>query len=177
MALAVDDGARRKDAEGCRLLPMDASHLDAVHAIERVSQPIPWSRGMFADCLRAGYSGWVLLKTPPAQRSLQVDAFVISSLAMDEAHLLNVAVAPLARRRGWARLLLRHVLRQAAAAEARRLLLEVRASNRPAIALYADLGFAVLARRRDYYPLPGGGREDALLMACELEATTGGRAR
>ena len=168
MALAADDGTLAGEPARDRLLPMAEAHLDAVHAIERVSQPTPWSRGMFADCLRAGYSGWVLLESPPSVRSPQVDAFAISSLAMDEAHLLNVAVAPLARRRGWGGLLVRHVLRQAAAADARRVLLEVRASNQSAIALYADLGFAVLARRRDYYPQAGGGREDALVMACEL---------
>lgn len=176
MALAIDDDFLPDAPSGCQLLPMGEPHLDAVHAIERVSQPTPWSRGMFADCLRAGYSGWVLLEEPPSARSPQVDAFAISSLAMDEAHLLNVAVAPLSRRRGWGGLLVRHVLRQAAAADARRVLLEVRASNQAALALYAELGFGVLARRRDYYPQPGGGREDALIMACELDAKASGHA-
>lgn len=174
MAQVTDDGAAAgDDPAGHRLLPMAEAHLGAVHAIETVSQPNPWSRGMFADCLRVGYSGWVLLETDaalPDAPAAQLDGFAISSLAMDEAHLLNVAVAPPARRQGLARRLVTYVMRQATAADARRLLLEVRASNQHAITLYADLGFSVLARRRGYYPLPHGAREDALVMACALPA-------
>ena len=44
--------------------------------------------------------------------------------------------------------------------------LEVRARNLAAIALYADFGFRQVAVRKGYY----AGREDALIMECELEA-------
>lgn len=146
-----------------RLLPMATTHLDAVTAIERVSQPHPWSRGMFYDCLRVGYSGWILID--PEQELL---AFSLSSLAMDEAHLLNLAVAPRARCCGLGSRLLQHVLCQARGAEASRVLLEVRASNVQAISLYTEAGFSVLARRRRYYPSKDGTREDALVMSCDL---------
>lgn len=147
-----------------RLLPMAAEHLDAVHAIERVSQPHPWSRGMFADCLKVGYSGWILID---AEQELL--AFSLTSMAMDEAHLLNLAVTPRARCRGLGSRLLQHVLRQARHAEASRMLLEVRASNVQAINLYTETGFAVLARRPRYYPHQDGVREDALVMCRELK--------
>jgi len=41
-----------------------------------------------------------------------------------------------------------------------------RARNAAAIALYADFGFRQVAVRKGYY----AGREDALIMECELEA-------
>ncbi|MGB0212983.1 GNAT family N-acetyltransferase, partial [Algiphilus sp.] len=103
-------------------------------------------------------------------------AFAVSSLAMDDAHLLNLAVAPTARRGGLARRLLDHVLAQARAAEAQRVLLEVRESNGAAVGLYADAGFRLLARRRGYYPAAGGRREDALVMVCALADGVGGGA-
>ncbi|WP_420426890.1 ribosomal protein S18-alanine N-acetyltransferase [Algiphilus sp.] len=161
MGLAADQPV----AHGVRLLPMADGHLDAVHAIERVSQPHPWSRGMFSDCLKAGYSGWVL-----EDAEQEILAFTLSSLAMDEAHLLNLAVAPHARRHGLGSRLLEHVLRQARHAEARCMLLEVRASNRSAIHLYSERGFAVLARRPRYYPAHAGTREDALVMSFDFTA-------
>ncbi|MNR57792.1 ribosomal-protein-alanine N-acetyltransferase [compost metagenome] len=45
--------------------------------------------------------------------------------------------------------------------------LEVRASNRAAIALYEDLGFNEVTVRRNYYP-SANGREDAIVMALPL---------
>lgn len=145
-----------------RIVPMSADHLDAVHAIERVSQPHPWSRRMFADCLEVGYSAWVV-----QDKGAEVDAFSIHSMALDEAHLLNFAVAPRVRRQGIGRQLLEHVVHQLRAADAHTLLLEVRVSNAAAIALYSAAGFAKLACRREYYPL-GAGREDALVLQLRL---------
>ena len=48
------------------------------------------------------------------------------------------------------------------------MLLEVRPSNGPALALYRNYGFAEIGRRKGYYPADGG-REDALVLRRELE--------
>jgi ribosomal-protein-alanine N-acetyltransferase len=82
-------------------------------------------------------------------------------MVFDELHLNSVAVDDRWRRQGAARLLLRHVLAEAAAAGARSATLEVRRSNTAALALYDALGFKVEAVRRDYYQDP---REDALIL-------------
>ena len=58
-------------------------------------------------------------------------------------------------------------LGRAARAGARRALLEVRAGNREALALYESLGFRRLGVRRGYYREPV---EDALVLARELGA-------
>ncbi|MDG1215031.1 MAG: hypothetical protein P8N17_03415, partial [Luminiphilus sp.] len=49
--------------------------------------------------------------------------------------------------------------------------LEVRASNVSARSLYGKMGFELTGRRHNYYPLPTGEREDAILMSLTLQAT------
>lgn len=85
------------------------------------------------------------------------------SLVLDEAELLDIGVAPTARRQGLGARLLAEVIATARAAGATRLMLEVRAGNQAAQALYQRAGFMVTGRRKGYYPAPDG-REDACLM-------------
>lgn len=74
---------------------------------------------------------------------------------------MDVAVDPPARRRGLARMLVRHAVRSAREAGAQRAVLEVRESNVPARTLYERLGFRLVTRRTNYYNHPV---EDAILM-------------
>jgi ribosomal-protein-alanine N-acetyltransferase len=78
-----------------------------------------------------------------------------------EWELENVAVLPDFRRRGVGLGLLSVLLAQAHAAGGERILLEVRASNLPAIHLYTMSGFRTSGVRRDYYRNPV---EDALVL-------------
>lgn len=78
---------------------------------------------------------------------------------------MNLAVHPKARGRGIAKDLLRDTIEQAKAWGALRVLLEVRASNRVAQALYFSEGFRTVGRRPRYYTDTG---EDALLMELQL---------
>ena len=82
-------------------------------------------------------------------------------MLFEELHINTLAVAPAWRRRGLATTLLRHVFAEASARGVQRATLEVRASNRPAIALYERLGFQVTATRYRYYNSP---EEDALIL-------------
>jgi ribosomal-protein-alanine N-acetyltransferase len=90
--------------------------------------------------------------------------FLVALDGGPEWELENVAVLPAFRRRGAGRALLAVLLRQAAG-HAERILLEVRASNLPAIRLYNLSGFQQLAFRRDYYRNP---TEDALILVHSL---------
>jgi len=143
------------------LRPMHEGDLDAVMEVERRAYPFPWTRGIFQDCLRAGYSG----------RVLELDGYLVGyamlSIAADEAHVLNVCVDPHRQSHGLGRRLLRELVRLARQRDAVRVFLEVRPSNRPAIALYHSEGFNEIGRRPRYYPAENG-REDALVMAMEL---------
>lgn len=143
------------------LRPMTSVDLDAVMAIELASYPFPWTRGIFEDCLRCGYHAWV------AEHEAMPCGYGLLSLGAGEAHVLNLCVAPSARRLGLGRRLLGQLLDDARAAGAERVFLEVRPSNGEAVALYHDVGFHLITRRPNYYPTHDG-REDALVMAMEL---------
>lgn len=82
----------------------------------------------------------------------------------DEIHLLNVAVDPKARRRGVGRALVEDLVAYARAHAAAKVLLEVRASNEPAIRLYEGLGFERFNVRKGYY----ADGEDGVEMMLEL---------
>ncbi len=94
-------------------------------------------------------------------------ACAILRIIADEAELLTLAVLPDARRQGLGTKLLAACLSEAAQADAVRLHLEVGASNAAARALYARAGFAETGRRAGYFRAAGG-REDAVLMTCDM---------
>lgn len=141
-----------------RLTPMREAHLPWVVEIERSAYTFPWTEGLFHDCLRVGYSAWVVTDTVN-----DVLAYGLMSMAVGEAHILNVCVAPDQRRRGLARFLMAHLTELARHANVNEMFLEVRAGNAAAQHLYSALGFETVGRRKAYYPAPNG-REDALVM-------------
>ncbi len=145
------------------LRPMRSDDLDAVAAIERDLYPHPWRREHFAELLAlpAGLA-WVALD--PAGG---VAGYAVGWVAADEGEIANLAVAVPWRRRGVGGELLSAALGEARDRGARRVWLEVRASNAPAQALYAGHGFRVTARRPNYYTHP---REDALIMSLGLDS-------
>jgi ribosomal-protein-alanine N-acetyltransferase len=137
------------------LTRMREQELDQVMAIESAIYTHPWTRGNFADSLRAGYQCCVL------RSGGELIGYFVLMVAAGEAHLLNLSIAASRQRAGYGSLLLRQ-----AADHARSL--EVRPSNRGAQALYTRFGFRKVAVRRAYYPAPEG-REDALVLTLPLE--------
>jgi [ribosomal protein S18]-alanine N-acetyltransferase len=144
------------------LAPMTEWHLPQVQEIEDRAYPFPWTSGIFRDCLKAGYSAWVV------SRDGEVLGYALMSLGVYEAHILNLCVTPECQRQGLGRFLLQHLRRVAAASGAELLLLEVRKSNGAAIALYRKAGFHRLGVRKGYYP-DVDGREDAWLLGYRLK--------
>ncbi len=140
---------------------MRTSDLDAVMAIEPTIYSHPWTRGNFADSLRSGHSAWVMMENDT------LVGYALMYLVLDEAHLLNISVAKAEQGRGLGRMLLAHMIAEAKANAALNMFLEVRPSNKNAIALYEDVGFNEMSVRRNYYPA-GNGREDAILMGLAL---------
>lgn len=135
-----------------------ARDIDAVLAVEAASFTNPWTREAITWELEHSNVAriWVLrLKGGP------VVAFCSCWLIFDELHIHTLAVQPEQRRRGYARILLRAVLRDARREGARSATLEVRESNEPAIRLYEQAGFVVRGRRSGYYERPV---EDALVL-------------
>ena len=143
------------------LRPMREGDLETVLAIERAAYSHPWTRGIFEDCLRVGYSCWVL------EEGRELVGYGVMMVAVGEAHILNVCVSPGHQRRGHGARLLAHLVALSRRHHADTALLEVRPSNRPALALYRKAGFNEVGVRRGYYPAANG-REDALILALHL---------
>ncbi|HEX5513482.1 MAG TPA: ribosomal protein S18-alanine N-acetyltransferase [Gammaproteobacteria bacterium] len=141
-----------------RIRRMVEEDVDAVMEIERRAYPFPWTPGIFRDCLRVGYNAWVYVQKE------QILGYALMSCGGGEAHLLNICVDPEYQGAGLGRTLLQHVLRHAGRLGADQLFLEVRPSNTRALALYEDMGFIEVGRRKGYYPAERG-REDALVLA------------
>ena len=147
--------------EAPRFEAMHERDLDAVVTVENAIYEHPWTRGNFADSLRAGYqccTCWL---------DTQLLGYFVLLVAAGEAHLLNLSVAGASQRRGHGGALLAESIRIARTLGARTIYLEVRPRNRAAQALYARFGFRHVALRRGYYPA-GGQREDALVFALAL---------
>ncbi len=140
---------------------MHADDIGDVVAVEHSAYTHPWSEGIMRDCMRVGYSCWVCLLEE------LVVGHAVMSVAVGEAHLLNICVGPEWQGRGLGRRLLRRMFRVAGERNADTLFLEVRESNTGARALYESEGFVEIGQRRGYYP-SGGGREDALVYAKSL---------
>jgi ribosomal-protein-alanine N-acetyltransferase len=150
------------------LSPMTESDLDEVAAVERNAYEFPWTRGNFEDSLRNGYYGICMRHVTGT-----LLGYCVLMPVVDEMHLLNLCVAPLAQGRGAGLTLLREAVRITRAQHLDSVLLEVRPSNPRALRLYEHFGFVVIGRRKNYYPARHRTREDAIVMRYTLppEAT------
>jgi len=141
------------------LRPMSADDVDAVYALECSVFPHPWSRANFTDSLASGYDAWVLGAPDGA-----LAGYFLVMYAVDEAHLLDVAVAAPRQGSGLGRWLLDRIVARARDMGMASILLEVRPSNLRALQVYQRYGFAEIGRRKGYYPAHEGRREDAIVM-------------
>jgi ribosomal-protein-alanine acetyltransferase len=91
--------------------------------------------------------------------------FLIGRITADEFEILNMAVSKAHRRSGIGSKLLETALEFSRIAGCARAFLEVRASNEPAITLYARHGLTECGRRARYYREPV---EDALVLSLSL---------
>lgn len=144
-----------------RLRPMQETDLAAVLEVERSAYAFPWTRAIFRDCLRVGYSCFVY------EGGHGLLGHGIMSVAAGECHLLNICIHPEYQRRGLGRALIEFLLKLARQRKARVALLEVRVSNRAAYTLYMKMGFDEIGIRKAYYPARYG-REDAIILARDL---------
>ncbi|MBI5516099.1 MAG: ribosomal protein S18-alanine N-acetyltransferase [Deltaproteobacteria bacterium] len=143
-----------------RVRPVTLEDLDQVAALELESFSNPFARDALASELQRSWARVLGVDAPPHG----IVAFVDLWLVADEVHVINVATAARHRRRGHARALLQAVLDMARVRRCASVLLEVRPSNRAAIALYERFGFAVIATRPRYYD----DGEDALVMTAKV---------
>ena len=139
---------------------MKAVHVPQVAELERLCFADPWSENSIASELNNIWSYWVV--------ALWNDTVVgyIGSQSTDdgETDVMNVAVHPDYRRKGIGESLIECLITELKNRGCHALMLEVRSSNGPAIALYEKLGFIQVGLRKNYYRNP---KEDALILRKE----------
>jgi len=140
-----------------RMTPRD---LDQVMLIEQEAFSLPWSRQSYENELKNQYANYLVIDYQG-----DVGGYGGIWVVFDEAHITNVAVASSFRGRGWGRALMLELEALARRKRAVRILLEVRPSNRAAIAMYHSLGFMVSGLRKQYY---SDNNEDAIVMVKHL---------
>ena len=141
---------------------MNENHVVDIAEIEKLCFSDPWSENSITYELPNPLSLWLV-----AVEDDKVVGYVGSQSVLGEADMMNLAVHPDYRRRGIARKLVLELIEQLKTQGSHVLILEVRASNDPAIALYTDLGFTQVGRRPNYYFKP---KEDALILRKEWSA-------
>jgi [ribosomal protein S18]-alanine N-acetyltransferase len=138
--------------------------LDFLYEIEVASYPNPWPYDAFRRELNLPFSR-ILAARNNGPEGPPLAGYCVLWVVRDEAHILNLAVHPDARRQGVASTMLRGAIDSAKSQGARILYLEVRRSNDAAQKLYAGFGFKQVGVRPRYYE---DNREDALVMLLEM---------
>jgi len=152
------------ERELARVLSVDGTDVDAVHALAASCFPTPWDREVFLEELDRE---WAYLRVVRMGPTASIVAFVSFWIVRDEIHVLSLGTHPSKRRRGYARLLMGDVLNVAREHSARYVSLEVRRGNAAAISLYRGLGFRSIGVRPRYY---ADDAEDAVVMLRTLSA-------
>jgi ribosomal-protein-alanine N-acetyltransferase len=138
------------------IVPMSGAHVAQVAALEKLCFSDPWSENSVASELNNPLSFWLVAVEDDA-----VAGYIGSQSVMGESDMMNVAVHPDYRRKGYAEALVLALCDELKERGNATLALEVRVSNEPAKALYEKLGFTLAGRRPNYYRNP---REDALIL-------------
>ena len=139
--------------------------LAAIYAIQLMCpQAAQWREGDYLH-LAHDPGGTILVAEMEAPNPPEVAGFLAFHRVMDEAELRNIAVAPSHQQKGIASALVAAGIRLMQDFGVRKLFLEVRASNEPALALYRAAGFQLRYKRHHYNHDPV---EDALVMACDI---------
>ena len=132
-------------------------NLARISEIDRESISPPWSDTSFAAELENPDSIFLVA----AEDGKTLGFIILRRVSIDEGEVFRIAVDRSARQRAVGDMLMRAALQYASENALRTLYLEVRESNKAAIALYLKYGFVETGRRKDYYDNP---TEDAFIM-------------
>jgi ribosomal-protein-alanine N-acetyltransferase len=142
--------------------PMIAEDLEQVVEIEKASMPSPWYKELFEEELKREAARYFV-----GEVDGQVAGYMGYWEAPQEAHIINLAIAPQFRQKGLGFQMMEYCLRFANQKGARLATLEVRESNEAALKLYEKMNFRTVAIRKKYY---SDNQENAVVMIRELEA-------
>lgn len=142
--------------------PMTLSDLADIMLIEKKSAyKSPWSYNAFYDALCFNTINIVITMNK------KIIGFGILSCCLDEAEILNICIGSAYQHQGFGDILLKHLIHIAKDKHAKNLFLDVRKSNKNAIALYEKNGFEYIYKRKNYY-VDNLNLEDALIYRKHL---------
>lgn len=133
---------------------LSARNIEDLVGLEAANQPRPWSEAVFSDEIAAKNRAYLAVFD-----GKQLLAYGGVLVIEQEAHILNLLVAPDQRRQGHARRLMIALVEASIEMGARHMTLEVRSRNEAAIELYRRFGMAPVGIRPGYY-----GDDDAVIM-------------
>lgn len=140
---------------------MGPADLEDILEIERLSFISPWTRGMFEDTICSPIARNLVL-----EKDNKIIGYIMLYSVEDEVHIMNIAIDPVHRRKGFGIYLVNRVIEDCARDGGTEFFLEVREGNRAAQDLYRTLGFSVIGRRKGYYRETG---EDAFVMHMSIK--------
>ena len=140
------------------LASLDVSQLMDV---EKACHEFPWTQNTMESCLTGRYFNGCVIKEGC------LIGFYIAERAGPDISLMDICVSPNYQGQGYANTLIVDFIQCSEAYKAENIFLEVRESNKPAIALYEKFGFIETGSRKNYYPSKSG-KENAILMAMTL---------
>lgn len=134
--------------------------VDAVLTIQSLCPEMAqWTLWDYNRVAAGDMAGWV------AQESNVVSGFLVARQIGSDIEILNLAVAPDARRQRVGTALLKRAIAWGESLHAENIVLEVREANHAALQFYERHGFRATGRRPRYYTAPV---DDALLLTLNL---------
>ena len=157
---AERERAQREKTAKLVIRELKAEDAAAAAEIEYQSFPDPWSQNGILDTVSNPSTVCLL-----AEKAGKAVGYLFAYRAGDEAEIARIAVAGEQKRQGVGKSLMRTLEEIGKKKQIRRLLLDVRKSNREARAFYEKMAFQEDGIRRGFYQDPP---EDAVLMSREL---------
>lgn len=144
---------------------MSSFDLTNIIRLEKSLFSDPWPESIFNDDIRSESSYPIVVQIDNA-----IIGYAILRIEGEDGHLTNIAVDKKYQRKSIAKKILSFILNLASENNLSQVLLEVRPSNKAAIALYESFGFIKLAIQKGYYQDPV---EDCYIMKKAVSISLG----
>lgn len=153
-------------------LPINAIELEhalqAIAAIESMVQPYDaWTYQTLVEVLKQDSFSMLVVYEENNKKGgadNNVIGYCLYQVVFEQAEILRIGTHPDCQRQGIASQLFVRLNKELTSNQVESLMLEVRADNIPAIALYEQQGFAVIHQRKGYYQSPHRPAVDAFIM-------------
>ena len=140
---------------------LKAEYTSDLAKLDKECFTVPWSENLFKNDVENKNSYYVI-----GLDGNTVISYGGMYIVLDEADITNIAVHPIYRCRGIASRMLDILINHCNELNIKKLMLEVRCSNKKAISLYQKKGFLIVGERKNYYSDNG---ETAILMTKYME--------